>query len=178
MLKDWESKRAEWTKSGEEVTREAYEAIEKETNETEDFSLPRSSKCDIILETSNSTISLGDQAKTFQTHTQYVNSEAVGSTLNFRLRPSKKPRFPALPSVRVGLTHPFLSSFLDVGSLDKNLAPLATVHWEQVETTSQINLLYHEIMSSYNETIQLLSKKFVFWDSLLKLAEQEAAGKP
>lgn len=80
MLKDWEAKRQEWTKSGEEATREAYEAIEKETNETENFSLPRSSKLDIICETSDSTIALSSQANTFQTHTQYVNSEAVGST--------------------------------------------------------------------------------------------------
>lgn len=80
VMKDWEAKRQEWTKTGEEATREAYEAIEKETNETENFSLPRSSKLDIIFETSDSTIALSSQANTFQTHTQYVNSEAVGST--------------------------------------------------------------------------------------------------
>lgn len=80
MLRDWEMKRQEWVKTGEEATREAYEAMERETQETENFSLPRSSKIDIILETSDNTIALADQARTFQSHGQYVNSEAVGST--------------------------------------------------------------------------------------------------
>lgn len=66
---------------------------------------------------------------------------------------------------------------IEVGDMSAELAPLATVHWEQVESTSQLNAVYHDIMTSYNDTIQLLSKKFVFWDSLLKLAEQEAARK-
>ena len=66
---------------------------------------------------------------------------------------------------------------IEVEELSKELAPLSLVHWEQVEAVNQINTAYHQIMASYNETIQLLSKKFVFWDSLLKLAEQEASRK-
>lgn len=80
VLKEWDLKQQEWAKDGHASTQAAYEAIEKEVTETEDFSLDRSSKVDIILETSEATLSLADKARTFSTHTQYVNSEAVGST--------------------------------------------------------------------------------------------------
>jgi hypothetical protein len=80
LLKTWNLKEQDWNKAGLGEAREEYERIQKEVDASEDFSLDRASKLDIIIETSDSTLKLAEQAQTFQSHQKYINSDAVGST--------------------------------------------------------------------------------------------------
>lgn len=79
-MKMWAAKDQEWTKLGLDKEREAYERIEREIDAAEDFSLDRASKVDIVLETTETSLHLAEQAHTFQENSKFVNSSAVGST--------------------------------------------------------------------------------------------------
>jgi len=80
MMKSWSLKDQEWTKLGLSKEREAYERMEKEVDAAEDSSLDRASKVDIVLEMTETSLELAQQAQTFQSHQKFINSDAVGST--------------------------------------------------------------------------------------------------
>jgi len=58
-------------------------------------------------------------------------------------------------------------------SLDKKVAPLQLMIFDNVQNTLTQNASIESMISRYNEIINLLSEKFVYWDQLLASWEKE-----
>lgn len=67
---------------------------------------------------------------------------------------------------------------LDLPTWSAKLQPLVEIHIQQKEEFSAGGERLHNLLSAYNNIINLLSKQFVEWDVLLTQIEQAMEVKP
>jgi len=63
--------------------------------------------------------------------------------------------------------------FQEIPQLHTQLKPLQQIHLDQVEASNQVNTELEALLNSYNDTINIISQKFLYWDSVLTNLEEK-----
>jgi len=64
-------------------------------------------------------------------------------------------------------------TFQEIPKLNTQLKPLQQIHLDQIEATNQANIELEALLKVYNDTLQIISQKFLYWDSILNFLEEK-----
>merc|ERR1712086_862639 len=65
----------------------------------------------------------------------------------------------------------------DLPQLEPKLSPFVTEHYDAQESHHGVSQKAMDFVTSYNDIMTMLSKKFLYWDQLLTAAEQQVISK-